>query len=197
MEALCHVLVSNPLAQHPRNEIKELGRVNQFTLLPLPWPALSGVWNWSCRWQHSGLVFWAVCVFKFWLRTGCKILFLRTLSCGQSVRAGCVCCWWYIHILLRDRDVYFFFFPQNPSPQVFVLILYVKYFIVLWLSTLLFSKWRWMLELLLFYYYYLFVTCNWVVTQWQQSVTLCTCNTISRSANCSFIYSGWGYMGSM
>ena len=26
--------------------------------------------------------------------------------------------------------------------------------------------------------YYLFVTCNWVVTWWQESVTLCTCNTI-------------------
>ena len=35
-------------------------------------------------------------------------------------------------------------------------------------------------------YYYLFVTCNWVVTWWQESVTLV--HVISRSANCSFIY---------
>ena len=35
--------------------------------------------------------------------------------------------------------------------------------------------------LLLLLLIYLFVTCNWVVTRWQESVTLCTCNTISRS----------------
>ena len=46
-----------------------------------------------------------------------------------------------------------------------------------------------------YYYYYLFVTCNWVVTRWQESVTLCTCNTISRSANCSFIYEWVGLHG--
>ena len=44
-------------------------------------------------------------------------------------------------------------------------------------------------------FYYLFVTCNWVVTRWQESVTLCTCKTISRSANCSFIYEWVGVHG--
>ena len=157
MEALCHVLVSNPLAQDPRNEIMDLCSVNQFTPLPVPCPVLYGVWNWSCRWQHFGLVIWAVCIVKIWLRTGCKILFRRTLRHGQWVRAGCVCCWWYIHILLRDRDVYFLFFTTMPAP-VFVLILYVKHFIVLWFSTLLFSKSSCMLELCYIYWHFLTVS---------------------------------------
>ena len=37
------------------------------------------------------------------------------------------------------------------------------------------------LVLLLLLLLLLFVTCNWVVTRWQQSVTLITCDTFSRT----------------
>ena len=51
--------------------------------------------------------------------------------------------------------------------------------------------------ILLLFYYYLFVTCNWVVTRWQESVTLIHVIQFHGLPTVPLFTSGWGYIGSM
>jgi hypothetical protein len=84
----CAVFSLEPLAQDPRNEIMDLRRVDQFTPLPLPCPALHGAWNWSCR-GHSDLVVWTVYIAKIPFRW----IFRRSQKVPCSIRVLHLCCW--------------------------------------------------------------------------------------------------------
>ena len=75
--------------------------------------------------------------FAFWLVA--KFCFSEYSGAAKGLRAGSISYWWYIHVLLRDK-VYIFTFLSWCKPQVFRLILYIKYFIFVWFSTLLFRK---------------------------------------------------------
>ena len=62
--------------------------------------------------SNSGLVVWAIYLFKITFRTGCKILFRRILRRGQRVPCWLgvlpLCCWQDIHVLFKDADIFFF-----------------------------------------------------------------------------------------
>ena len=116
----CALFSLEPLAQNPRNEIMDLCRVNLFTPLPLPCSVPPGAYIWSSR-RHSGLVVWAVYVFKITFRTGCKILFRQILRPGQRVPCWLhvlyLCYWQSVLLLFRDRDIRVYIFYHEASPK--------------------------------------------------------------------------------
>ena len=109
-------LVTEPLAQDPRNAIMDLSRVNLFTPLPLPCSALPGAWNWSWG-RHSVLVVWAVNMVKITFRTVCKILCRRIHRRCRGVPCWLRVCYTCVagSVLFRDRDTFFWFHEANPN----------------------------------------------------------------------------------